>query len=143
MRVLIPLAVAAIACSLPQVSSAQRWKGNWERLGCDEVGRRSDRDVIRVGRREGRFKAIRLTASGNDVQVQDLKVVYANGRPDDISVRRRLREGEESAPLDLKGRDRAIQRIELRTQRDFKGPGRGPARVCVLALEDDRGPNRR
>lgn len=55
--------------SLPQVSSAQRGKGNWERLGCEEVGRRSDRDVIRVGRREGRFKAIRLAASGNDVQV--------------------------------------------------------------------------
>jgi hypothetical protein len=125
-------------------SSAQpRGKGNWERLGCEEVGRRTDRDVIRVGRREGRFQAIRLSASGNDVHVQDLKVVYANGRPDDIRVRRELREGDETAPLDLKGRDRAIDHIELTTKRDFKGRGRGRAKVCVSALEDDRGSRRR
>jgi hypothetical protein len=101
-----------------------------------------DRDVIRVGRREGRFKAIRLHASGNDVRIEDLKVVYANGRPDDIRVRRELREGDETRPLDLKGRDRAIDRIELTTKRDFKGRGRGPAKVCVMGLEDERGRRR-
>ena len=124
-------------------SAQPRGKGNWERLGCEEVGRRSDRDVIRVGRREGRFHAIRLSASGNDVHVQDLKVVYANGRPDDIRVRQELREGDETRALDLKGRDRAIDRIELTTKRDFKGRGRGPAKVCVSALENDRVDRRR
>ena len=83
--------------------------------------RRTDRDVIKVGRREGRFDAIRLTASGNDVLVRDLKVVYANGKPDDIRVRSELREGSETRPLDLEGRDRAIDRIEIVTKRDFKG----------------------
>ena len=129
---------AALAAVVP--ASAQ--PRNWERLGCEEVGRRTDRDVIRVGRREGRFKAIRLQASGNDVRVEDLKVIYANGRPDDIRVRRELRENEETRPLDLKGRDRAIDRIELTTKRDFKGRGRGPAKVCVLGLEDERGRRR-
>ena len=46
-----------------------------------------DRDSIRVGRSEGRFKAIRLSARGNDVEMLDLKVIYANGEPDDIPVR--------------------------------------------------------
>jgi len=115
---------------------------SWEKLGCEEVGRRTDRDVIRVGRKEGRFKAIRLQASGNDVRVEDLKVVYANGSPDDIRLRRELREGDETAPLDLKGRDRAIDRIELTTKRDFKGRGRGPAQVCVMGLEDEKGRRR-
>jgi hypothetical protein len=110
----------------------------WERLGCEEVGRRTDRDVIKVGRREGRFEAIRLTASGNDVRVEDLKVVYANGKPDDIRVRSELREGAETRPLDLKGRDRAIDRIELVTKRDYRGRGKGPAKVCVEGREDDR-----
>src|SRR5688572_10063225 len=111
---------------------------SWERLGCEEVGRRTDRDVIKVGRREGRFKAIRLHASGNDVRIEDLKVVYANGRPDDIRVRRELREGDETRPLDLKGRDRAIDRIELITKREYKGRGKGRAKVCVEGREDDR-----
>ena len=118
---------------------------NWERLGCEDVGRRVDRDVIKVGRREGRFTAIRLEAKGNDVSILDLKVVYANGAPDDIRVRRELREGDQTRPLDLKGRDRAIDRIELTYKRDFKGRGKGRAKVCVYGKEakrdrrDDRG----
>ena len=134
-------AAFALTLSFPNETSAQgrdRNKDKWERLGCEEVGRRTDRDVIKVGRREGRFEAIRLTASGNDVRVEDLKVVYANGSPDDIRVRSELREGSETRPLDLKGRDRAIDRIEIVTKRDYKGRGKGRAKVCVEAREDDR-----
>jgi hypothetical protein len=112
--------------------------GKWERLGCENVGRRRDRDEIKVGRREGRFSAIRLEAEGNDVSILDLKVVYANGTPDDIRVRSELREGDRTRPLDLKGRDRAIDRIEIVSKRDFKGKGRGKARVCVYGREADR-----
>jgi hypothetical protein len=136
----LTLAGAALAGGLaaqPALSQRADFK-NWERLGCEEVGRRSDRDVIQVGRREGRFNAIRLSASGNDVRIEDLKVVYANGNPDDIRVREELREGSDTRPLDLKGRDRAIQRIELVTKRDFKGRGRGHAKVCVFGREDKR-----
>ena len=46
-----------------------------------------DRDSIRVGRREGRFKAIRLHARGADVELLDVKVFYANGEPE-LSARR-------------------------------------------------------
>jgi hypothetical protein len=115
-------------------------EGRWERLGCEDVGRRTDYDEIRVGRREGRFSAIRLEAQGNDVSILDLKVVYTNGAPDDIQVRSDIREGEQTRPLDLRGRDRSIDRIELVSKKDFRGRGRGRARVCVYGLEasDDR-----
>ncbi len=109
--------------------------GKWERLGCEEVGRRTDYDEIRVGRREGRFSAIRLQAQGNSVNVMDLKVVYANGAPDDIRVRSEIREGSQTRPLDLRGRDRAIESIRIVSKRDASGPGRGKARVCVYGRE--------
>jgi hypothetical protein len=114
--------------------------GRWEQLGCEEVGRRTDRDVINVGRREGRFSAIRLEAQGNSVSILDLKVVYTNGAPDDIQVRSEINEGDSTRPLDLRGRDRAIDRIEIVSKRDFRGPGRGRARVCVFGrvADDDR-----
>jgi hypothetical protein len=117
----------------------------WERLGCEDVGRRTDFDEIRVGRREGRFSAIRLEAEGNDVSILDLKVIYSNGAPDDIQVRSEIREGERTRPLDLRGRDRSIDRIELVSKRDFRGRGRGRARVCIYGLEarDDRDGDRR
>ena len=88
--------------------------GNWENLGCQQVslfGR--DRDSVRVGRREGRFKAIRLHVRDADVEILDLKVIYANGQPDDIQVRNLIRAGERTRPLDLRGWERAIDRVDL------------------------------
>ena len=73
----------------------------------------TDRDSIRIGRREGRFKAIRLFTREADVEVLDLKVIYADGEPDDIAVQHFLRTGERTRPLDLKGWERAIDRVDL------------------------------
>lgn len=107
---------------------------NWTELGCKQValfGR--DRDSVEVGRREGRFKAIRLHVRGADVEMLDLRVIYANGAPDDIPVRRVIRQGDRTAPLDLRGFERSIQRVDMvyRLIPNFKGL----ARVCVEGLQ--------
>jgi hypothetical protein len=104
----------------------------WEELGCNKVGLKPDRDIIRVGRREGRFSAIQLRVKGNKVEILDLKVVYGRGPADDIRVRSMIRDGGETRPLDLRGERRPIDRVEL----TYKVPLgvnllKGPARVCV------------
>jgi hypothetical protein len=115
-------------------AEAQRRDGRWVELGCKEVSFLGvDRDVIRVGRREGRFKAIRVEARGNDVEMLDLRVVYANGAPDDIPVRSLIRQGTRTRPLDLRGRQRAIQRIEMVYAKRLNFRGR--AVVCVEGLD--------
>jgi hypothetical protein len=87
---------------------------DWVELGCQQVALiGKDRDSIRVGRREGRFKAIRLHVRGASVEVLNLRVIYANGDPDNLEVKHFIREGERTRPLDLKGRERAIDRIEM------------------------------
>lgn len=94
---------------------ARRGPGNpTELLGRHRVGFLGDRDVIHVGRHEGRFRSINLIVSGNDIEVDDLRVVYANGEVDDLPVRRKIRKGEQTGPLDLKGRTATIERIEMR-----------------------------
>jgi len=101
-----------------------RGRDQWVQLGCQQVSFRGrDRDSIRVGRKEGRFRAIRLAARGNDVEMLDLKVIYGNGNPDDIRVGRVIRSGDRTEALDLQGRDRAIDRIEMvyRQRPDFSG----------------------
>ncbi|WP_088348417.1 MULTISPECIES: DUF2541 family protein [Rhodomicrobium] len=115
------------------MSSPAMARDHWDELGCQSVGFLGDRDVIKIGRREGRFKAIKLNVSGNAVHIMDLKVVYANGAPDDIQVRSEIREGGETRPLDLRGRERAIDRVELvyRAKPNFHGK----ARVCVSGLQ--------
>ncbi len=108
-------------------------RGRWEELGCGKVGIKADHDTIKVGRREGRFRAIQLRVRGNDVNILDLKVVYDHGPPDDIRVRSLIRDGDETRPLDLRGERRVIDRVDLA----YKIPLgvnliKGPAKVCVF-----------
>jgi len=127
--------LAALTCITLVATDAQAQRlGRWEQLGCQQVSFiGKDRDTIRVGRREGRFKAIRLSARTNDVEVLDLKVIYANGAPDDIQVRSQIRAGTMTRALDLRGRDRAIRQIDLtyRSRPSF----RGLATVCAEGLD--------
>jgi hypothetical protein len=122
----MPVLVGTLVCLglSPAVAQAR-----WEQLGCQKVGFKTDRDVIKVGRSEGRFKSIRLKVTGNRVHMMDLEVVYANGQPDDIQVREEIRSGGQTRPLDLKGERRAIRQVEMvyRSQPNF----RGQATVCV------------
>ena len=100
---------------------------DWVQLGCQQVSFRGrDRDTIRVGRRDGRFRAIQLAARGNDVEMRRLSVVYANGNPDELDVQRVVRSGSKTEALDLKGRDRAIQRIDMTYRQRDDFPGRKP-----------------
>lgn len=106
---------------------------DWAELGCQQVSLfGKDRDSVRVGRSEGRFKAIRLHVRGADVELLDVSVVYANGQPDSLPVRAVIRQGERTRPLDLAGRERAISRVDMtyRTIPNFKGM----ATVCVEGL---------
>ena len=97
-----------------------------ELLGSQRIGFNVDRDVLRVGRKEGRFSRIALRAIDNDIEVLDMKIYYGRGggAPDDIQVRRVLRAGERSEPIDLRGREpRVIDRIEFvyRARPNFRG----------------------
>lgn len=101
----------------------------WVELGCQRVGFIADRDIIRVGREDGRFSAIQLRVFDNAINMLDLKVVYANGQPDDIPVRAELRPGQPTRPLDLRGERRAIRQIEMTYSSKLNF--RGQARICA------------
>lgn len=108
--------------------------GDWAELGCKAVSLfRGDRDTITVGRREGRFRAIRLHARNADVEIRRVTVVYANGDPDDLPARHVLRRGGYTPPMDLKGRERRIDRVDMyyKTVPSL----RGEATVCVEGLQ--------
>ncbi|MGE0629508.1 MAG: hypothetical protein AB7O43_16990 [Hyphomicrobiaceae bacterium] len=140
-RTLAAVAAIGIGAAIAGNAFAQRpndrrgppKRPNWVSLGCQQADFRKDRDGITVGRREGRFKALRLRVTGNDIHVNNLVVVYANGNPDNLPVQRLVRVGTASAPIDLVGRQRAIRRVEIsyRSRPNF----RGRATVCIDALD--------
>ena len=106
---------------------------SWVELGCGKVGIKPDRDTIRVGRREGRFSAIKLAVRGSKIELLDLTVVYERGPADQLQVRKKIGDGDETPPLDLRGERRAIDRVDL-SYRQTLGLNliKGPATVCVL-----------
>lgn len=109
-------------------------RDNWQRLGCKSVGFLGDRDVIRVGRREGRFEAIRFEVHGNDIHMMDAEVVYGNGQTDNLEIRARIPQGGGTRPIELRGRgERTISEIRLayRSQPSF----RGQAEVCAYGRD--------
>jgi hypothetical protein len=119
---------------LPPIGAGPGPGADWTDLGCKRVSLFGvDRDAIDVGRREGRFKAIRLHVRGADIQLLDLTVIYANGSPDTLPVRSLLRQGDRTRALDLRGRGRSINRIEMTyvTIPNFKGQ----ATVCAEGLQ--------
>src|SRR5262245_51439842 len=122
-----------LASAVAGDAQAQRRGEDWVELGCKQVSFRVDRDVVPVGRREGRFYALRLYARGGDVEMLDLRVIYANGDPDDIRVRHILERGERTRSLDLRGRERSIDRIELVYRALPNRRDREPT-VCVEGL---------
>jgi len=78
---------------------------------------------------------------GADVEMLDLKVIYGSGEPDDIPVRHFIRAGERTRPLDLRGRERSIERVDMvyRTAVNpgniIKQQGIRSANVCVEGLD--------
>lgn len=106
---------------------------SWDRLGCKDVGFAIDRDVIRVGRKEGTFRSIRIKVRKAPVEFFDLRVVYGSGAAQSFRVRAVVAAGGESKPIDLDGKSRGIDRIEMiyRAIPTFKGT----AEVCVEGLQ--------
>lgn len=133
-------ALIGLATTMPQAQAQPGRGDHWERLGCVDVGRRPDFDIIPVGRREGRFRALMLEVTGNDVFVDQMRVIYGNGQPDMLAVRADLREGMRTRPLDLQGWERSIDRIEIVSRRNVRGPGHGHAQICVMGLVAAAGP---
>lgn len=146
--VLTLLATCLVAFAMP--ADAQRRGGGfgpgadqWVKLGDQTVGFGVDRDVIRLGRDDGRFKAIKLIVKRNDIFLADLKVTFRSGESQDLAVRQQIRAGGETGTLALApsprgANGRVIERIDMvyRSRPGF----RGEAIVEVWGIRAAEGP---
>lgn len=94
-------------------------------FGAQYVGFGVDRDVIRVGNEIGKFDRIRLRVLDNDIHINEIKVVYANGETDALAVNADIPKNSRTNWIDLKG-DRFIKEIQMvyRSKPSFKGQAR-------------------
>jgi hypothetical protein len=121
---LVP-AVALVAglCSMSGADAQQhRWsqfyEDQWQELDTQRVQPGTQQITMQVGRREGRHNAIRLRVMDEPVFIRSLVVTYGNGTSTEIPVRRLLRPGEATEPLDLEGEERFIRNVTVSFRQD-------------------------
>ena len=101
---LIAAAVAVSAIATPAYA--------WTLLGTRNVADRTDHDSISLpGNRV--FNRIRLCVYRNPIRFYDLQVKYLNGGVQNVSVRDFIRPGQCTRSINLNGRFRNIDRIDM------------------------------
>lgn len=133
--------------ALPAAAQRHDWRphghsGRWERLGVQSVGFGVDRDIIRVGRYEGRFDAVTLRVLGNDIELMSARVVFGNGEVEELRIRGIYRAGTDTGISRLDFRARAIDRVELVYRSNPRFPGQAIVELWGLHAADFREPPR-
>ncbi len=108
---------------------------DFDTIDTQRVGRDDDGTaVFDLGRRDGRFSAIRFAAVDGGIRIRSVRVTYGNGETQTVDVGDRLDEGEQTKVIDLEGDRRFIRRVEVqaRTRRST----RGPASIALLGRKD-------
>ena len=87
---------------------------DWVVLGERKVDYRLDSDIIDIGKHEGPFNKIRLHVQDKPIRIFDLKVHFENGETYDVTIQRNFAEDEYSRVIDLPGRNRRINYVQLK-----------------------------
>lgn len=135
MHRLIPRAALVAALVLPLTAVPAR-ADDWELLGTRQVNYRGDHDVIAVTAREGWFRAIKIEVDDGNLEMWNIRVVFANGESFSPETRLVFREDSRSRTIDLPGGRRVISRVEFH----YRSRGnRGRAEVRLYGVRHEEG----
>jgi hypothetical protein len=87
--------------------------GRWVYFGEANVDGNADHDRIKIGRDDGRFRAIQIHVERAPIEFQRVVVHYGNGADEEIAIRNRINAGGQTRAIDLRGRDRVIDSVEI------------------------------
>ena len=99
-------------------AKAENAARGWTVLGSKQVNWRVERDVLRVGAREGSFSKLKIKVTGGSVNIRSMVVTYGNGTKDVIPLKHNFRRGATSRTIDLEGKRRVIKNISFVYDRD-------------------------
>ena len=132
MRIISMFAVIAAWFAFAPVANADvKWESKgWVKLGERDVDGKVDRDVIVVGKHEGKFSKLTLLVDKSDLELLDFEITFGNGQKHNPNVKHVFKEGQRTRVLDFPGGDRVIKYIDMKYA---NLPGGGKARVEVWA----------
>jgi len=113
MRKALQVILAALSLTILGQSLYGQGQGRWIYLGEANVDGNADHDRIKIGRDDGRFRAIQIHVERAPIEFQRVVVHYGNGADEEIAIRNRINPGGKTRAIDLRGRDRVIDSVEL------------------------------
>jgi hypothetical protein len=114
-----------------QVLYAQN-SGRWVYLGEANVDGSADHDRIKIGRDDGRFRAIQIRVERAPIEFYRVVVHYGNGADERIAIRNRIKPGGKTRVINLRGRDRVIDSVEIWYARARYGSAKPKLRLFGL-----------
>lgn len=109
MRRSLILSSVLFLLSLGAVSASAQWVD----LGTKEVKDRGEQDTWHIGKSKGEFRRIKLAVLDRAVKFYRLRVTFDNGRTQEMQIANLIRAGGETRALDLNGRDRFIDKVDV------------------------------
>jgi hypothetical protein len=116
----------------PRPPGGPAWDSTgWTLLGSQAVsgrGGKADKDVIVVGKQEGKFDQLTMVVTDSDLELIDLVITFGNKTTFQPKVKHFFKEGARTRVIDLPGNDRFIKQIEL-TYANLPGGGRAKVEI--------------
>ena len=116
-------------------------RSNWDKLGERWVEGRVDRDVIKVGKRDGRFVAIAVVVEHSALEMHDIIITFGDGSTYSPPTRAIFGPDARSRVIDLPGDARFIKKVEFRYG-NLPGGGKAQVELWGLDASRDRAPGR-
>ncbi|HEY2865768.1 MAG TPA: hypothetical protein VGJ02_01635 [Pyrinomonadaceae bacterium] len=107
-KILLPLLVLIVVGLSASAASAQ-----WRELGSKEVDYNLDHDTMNVTAMKGDVRRIRIGVSRAPVRFIRIVLTYGNGNTQEVPIRSLIRAGGYSRNIDLKGRERVINKVDF------------------------------
>ena len=98
--------------SLPGVAGRPDMTG-WRLMGDAIVAGQFEREIIRVGKYQGRTTRVALVVTESSLEVGDVVLQFGNGQHWSPGLRHSFADGSRSRSIDLPGHVRFIQGVEL------------------------------
>lgn len=128
--------VALTLLALGLVEGAQA-RDRWVLIGTRDVDLAKTTDTVDVSEAKGGFRAVRVEAKRQGIDLTLVRVIYADGTAHDENRLIHLLKGERSKAIDERDASRFVDRVDL-TFKSNAGAG-SPARVEIWALQNDEG----
>ena len=93
--------------------AVRAYADEWIYLGDSHVDGDHDHDKIKVGKHDGRFRAIQLRVSGGAIEFDRVVVHFGNGTSEELAIRSVIPDGGRTRAIDLPGERRVIENVEL------------------------------